>query len=841
MKINKYLKVIIIVVLVVAIIMSRGNIYAAVNTNYGNGVATVDDASVNAATKDNALLQPLAALIYFFGLIIEKILGALSNMVTGATVFPWADMILFNAVPLLDVNFINPSANTLMFDLSGIIRSIYFTILSLSIVFFGIAVIVMAIKLLTTAIASEKAKYKEAITNWLFALVLLFTIHYFISFVFFANEKMVEVAGEIATNAVAGKKLEMNLDDQVKSVKDMIDATSTLFVSEDEKNEVKGLIENKYNRTILEKYLAYGKESPLVNNLTPYQGTGFWDGFGAFFTTSGKRDTIEGIKDLLKSINSISLTNIEWMNDAEKLSKLYGNSKDDNLVKEYTNNVNTYFATYPQLKEVFISEQTMSAHGYAVTNYYFSEDRVTAMKEYYNLAKTYDGLKNGKATDVIMPIATLADYFRKSALVAKEGAIVATKNSVENSIMYTIFVAQSLLFFFAYVKRLFYIIILAIMAPIMVVYDFINKSVASKAGGFLSNWIKEFCTLVFMQTLQAFLLAIVVILIVFSASTSTGQGDTSRNSSLGIIGIVGLASISKMEDLVKKMMGIKSGIMDPSMKGGLKSLMTGMAIGGMVKKRLGNNVKKVTGGVKGWKDANKGMAKENKRYNDKLAAMGVSADGAGEGGAGSGGATEGGSIGGTSSNELLNRADEAWSRGDHSEGNRLLNESIQAEQREKQSAVAAKSPTSGQNVKSNFSGKDILELQKMREAHEDKISELKNKRGEAIKGIASSAVESGSAFSLGLTGAALGASTGEIEDMLKGAGVGAAMGDWVGEKATNMGSFAVDKVGGGISGIRNYDKIKQKREDEKKIKKALEIRKKKVNALLDKITDVSDI
>jgi hypothetical protein len=75
-------------------------------------------------------------------------------------------------------------------------------------------------------------------------------------------------------------------------------------------------------------------------------------------------------------------------------------------------------------------------------------------------------------------IASLANYFKYSTLQCENGAIIATKMKPENAIMYVIFIAQSVLFFFTYVKRFFYVIALALMAPIIVVYDFFTKSIA---------------------------------------------------------------------------------------------------------------------------------------------------------------------------------------------------------------------------------------------------------------------------------------------------------------------------------------------------------------------------
>ena len=55
----------------------------------------------------------------------------------------------------------------------------------------------MAIKMAISTIASEKARYKESIVTLLTTLVLLFGTHYLLSFTFYLNEKMVEIASTI--------------------------------------------------------------------------------------------------------------------------------------------------------------------------------------------------------------------------------------------------------------------------------------------------------------------------------------------------------------------------------------------------------------------------------------------------------------------------------------------------------------------------------------------------------------------------------------------------------------------------------------------------------------------
>ena len=117
-------------------------------------------------------------------------MGGAFELLVGNNMFPWADKVIFNTIPLLDINFLNPSQGSLFLSSDGqtetilatIVRRIYFTIFAISISLLGIMVAVMAIKLAVSTIASEKAKYKEALTNWVLGIVMIFTVHYLISF-----------------------------------------------------------------------------------------------------------------------------------------------------------------------------------------------------------------------------------------------------------------------------------------------------------------------------------------------------------------------------------------------------------------------------------------------------------------------------------------------------------------------------------------------------------------------------------------------------------------------------------------------------------------------------------
>lgn len=82
--------------------------------------------------------------------------------------------------------------------------------------------------------------------------------------------------------------------------------------------------------------------------------------------------------------------------------------------------------------------------------------------------------------------------------------------------------------------------------------------------GIFGKWFREFATLVLTQTVQAFLLAIVMTIIISCLSNSDGSNNA--NNAAGLLAIIALASFNKIEMLVKNIFGVTSGFGDPSLQ-----------------------------------------------------------------------------------------------------------------------------------------------------------------------------------------------------------------------------------------------------------------------------------
>lgn len=121
-------------------------------------------------------------------------------------------------------------------------------------------------------------------------------------------------------------------------------------------------------------------------------------------------------------------------------------------------------------------------------------------------------------------------------------------------------------------------------------------------GKTLQSWIKEFGTLVFTQTVQAFIYAIIISIIVFSMTETQGIEAADQNTALGFIAVISLVSIFKVEELLRKIFGLSS--TKASVKGAMGSLAK-TAIAAKVASKTLDNTKKMATGAKEKFTANK--------------------------------------------------------------------------------------------------------------------------------------------------------------------------------------------------------------------------------------------
>ena len=273
-----------------------------------------------------------------------------------------------------------------------------------------------------------------------------------------------------------------------------------------------------------------------------------------------------------------------------------------------------------------------------------------------------------------------------------------------------------------------------------------------------AHWLRELCSLVFIQSIQAFIFAIVMSLIIsIMTPENVGEiGDDNRTdyiAATGIIAVLAISSISKLEDLVKKIFGVQSNVTDTGMRGGMKSLATTMMAANLAKGVL-DNAGKVVGGIGGVTAANRSMNKQRARLARKVGNEGPVQLRSGSNPNGVPGENTPESLpAGTTSNSSNNTNAKSSSLNSANTASRI-----------------------------NASTKRAMskDLQKAYDDYEDKLEELKGKRRASTFKAISGLSETLGAAGGGITGALIGASIGEGKEVMNGALAGIGVGDRIG-------------------------------------------------------------
>ncbi len=573
---KKTCKIIICISLVVMLFTSFGNVFGATNPDYTPSIQVSENA-LDSKIKSNILLDTLAGMINAIASLAEYLLGAVFKTLTGDNIFPWADRIIFNGIGFLDINFLNPASNSLFVSngstsiLGKVVYSVYSTIFSLAVLFLGVAVGIMAIRLALSSIAAEKAKYKQAIVNWATCIVMLFLMHYILAFIFWINEQMVQIASGILIKTI---------DETVASV-DFTEALNSVVSPDERVKKFSNALGDKFstrsdvtnwvnsvtadppllditNRLLLNSSYIDQRVVYVADNLSDSDTTINWWSTNVEMAFKSLKITDKSIQMLAVANKGIPRLQMDG-NDANSIRMQISKASDDDLRKmkeqgyyECYSGDKIYFDKEKYLKSEDF-EKDLAGYAYVMANkdeaakldkFYinnpgykintgdnpnslqiaantvwsaYSPNELNDLNDIYNeykMQSSYNQAKNdvsireaiakkrlevdgyiisaaqggsAKTTDII---ANLGQFFKQSAYTYtteettdstgnKKETIVgwrATKLSVTGALLYAIFIFQSCMYFIMYVKRLFYVMMLSMFGPIVVIYDFFMKS-----------------------------------------------------------------------------------------------------------------------------------------------------------------------------------------------------------------------------------------------------------------------------------------------------------------------------------------------------------------------------
>ena len=650
--------------------------------------------------------------------LAEKLITNFTTWLFGVDIFPWEDLIVFNNLPYLDANFLNPALGSIFrvkvgegenTAIKDIVRSVYFSLLTLSLSIVGIGVAVASIKLAISTIAADKARYKETIVKCLYTVILLFTVHILISFMLYLNETICVGASQMLKNFV---KDEIKLD-----------------VTDKDREKVNKFV--KYNSHPYD-YIEEAKENS--------------DAFGGYKLEVALEDLLTFDKDNRKKEGESKGKEYDDMDAQGKEIAAYLYKQSEYRAKRFENYTwithNCELEVENKLLGTNSTKECIDALGNLLGDtftvlYADSEqeikDKASGDVEHHML-NAYKIVKAGENVGTI--ISNLGAEFRNQAYEItqdnkNDGVVIAVY-------LYAIMLIQSIMLLITYIKRVFYILILSVIAPVVVIYDFFMGNGKNKI---FSVWIKELATLIFVQSLQALLMTVMLAVVI--KLYITASDDSVAQQSMGVYAIFIMALIPKIELLVKKIFGLGSGVMDDSMMGGKRSLLkTGLAL------KLGsnvlNNAGKVIGGV---------------------------------------GMMAGAGLAGIRQNRIAKNNDEAA---------RIKGETnkLKLGNRSSQNNSAALSGMSGESV-GNYSLDDLTSAIKSANApdydelNRQKKHEIMQRGLKGLQQATSGIVETGGAMAGAAVGATIGLGTGGddvFQDMLIGAGIG----DKAGHLATDL-------------------------------------------------------
>lgn len=237
-------------------------------------------------------------------------------------------------------------------------------------------------------------------------------------------------------------------------------------------------------------------------------------------------------------------------------------------------------------------------------------------------------------------------------------------------------------------------------------------------------WLRELSSLVLTQSVQAFLLAAVMSVIVSTATGSTAEDQNVAISATGVIAIIALTSISKIEILVKKIFGIESQFGDPSLKSGMGSLASGLLAANLAKRAL-NNVPKMGRGVRDIAGGAKDRIRAQQKYSKDLNRL---------------------IKGGAAPTDITQRNAQISEQSQNPERNTANEEMLNGARRNEQQKYAQNVERQTGGGSSSGNSKDLEKLDKLNERLQEELAAGRKKQMKGAFSLASGAAESGASL-----------------------------------------------------------------------------------------------
>ncbi len=179
--------------------------YAAISFPLAAADGVLALLSISMAGIPLIIINVIKLVIIIIGFVLQSIISGAYSSLEGSLEWAGLSDIIFagsdNASRFLDVNFFDLSSGTnALITFRTAIAKWYYILRLISAAILLVILIYVGIRMAISTIASEQAKYKQMLTDWLVSLALLFLLHYIIIFIIQVNSSLVKALGSILGN-----------------------------------------------------------------------------------------------------------------------------------------------------------------------------------------------------------------------------------------------------------------------------------------------------------------------------------------------------------------------------------------------------------------------------------------------------------------------------------------------------------------------------------------------------------------------------------------------------------------------------------------------------------------
>lgn len=584
-----------------------------------------DDGMTNGGWLEGILVDIVVGLGTMFTFIVEKIIGANTELTIDNIIFNKLDQTVIDLTPLGGIQ-VGASGKGIFYqsEVGETINILFNALKTLAIGIYLVMFLYIGVKILMSIGGADQKKYFKYIEYWLTGLIILSILPYFLpaipsisnSIVEMMADKAKQINGRYSTKEILARlgyntsylgedaeivELESLIDEKIAALNSQMKGSSAT------KEEAQSAIDSKIKDALMKfSELTDAEKASIESEITTVknfvdENFDTWD--------DSKQATYEqyvnNVRDEVLSSASVSamvsssLDNIpdEVKNDPEINAKIWqavGVGKS-NITKGNKNSLE-YERHLSELKTIMAGKGLSTEYSNCassinkVINAYSDYTKTAA---FTNLEKLFSDYKDAVIQQEIDELQEMKNMLARDVMTRlKQNA--QSKNRLVYAIAWAILLFQMFAILFLYYKRLFAIIILIVIFPLVMSFYVIDK-IGDGESQSLKMWLNEIIANCLVQVLHA---AIYIILV--NIGIEACEIDPDKN---WFILILTVCFLFPGERILRGILGLKA-----STLGELKNNFAGVAIGvGAVRGMARNTYREAKsfvkdGGVKGVKE-----------------------------------------------------------------------------------------------------------------------------------------------------------------------------------------------------------------------------------------------